>query len=182
MQDAVFQVARAEVEHDVEQVEEVGGVVQGEPHGHVVPVNLLEGKPVDDDPKVVEERHTDHAGPPVAQPSGRVEHERPVAAVSIGARGRSAGIRGLRRRPAAVHLASIPDDPVAASDQTFLAEVALDLLPPLTPLVAGGHCGDDVAVARPRLFHQRRLGQGEPLPAGLDLVQSGERDMFFVFF
>ena len=81
LENAVLEVASPEVEGDVKDVDEVGEVVEGEPHRHVVLVDLLERESVDEDPEVVDEGDADHERPPVGEPAGRVEDECPFAAV-----------------------------------------------------------------------------------------------------
>ena len=103
LEDTFLQVADPEVDRNVQDVDEVGHIVQGEPRGHSLLTDLLERAPIDDGPEVVEERHAHNHWPVVAQPARRVEDERPVAAALVA---------GRRRR--------LPP-----------LELLLDLLPPL---------------------------------------------------
>ena len=59
LEDALLEEAGAHVEHDVEGVEQVGEVVEGEPVELGLLVDLVEAVAVDDDPEVVEEGERD---------------------------------------------------------------------------------------------------------------------------
>jgi hypothetical protein len=67
------------MEDDVQQVNDVHEVIEREPDEQGVHGDLGEAEPKDDHPEVVEEGQGDDHGPVVAEPSGRVENERPVA-------------------------------------------------------------------------------------------------------
>lgn len=69
----ILQVAGAEVKEYIDQIQEVGQVVQAEPDRDRAPVDLLEGEAVDYHPEVVQEGHGNHHGPVVAQPPRRIE-------------------------------------------------------------------------------------------------------------
>ena len=82
LQDAFVQVAGAEVEGNVQHVDQVAEIVKTEPHDQGIGGDLLEGKAVDEHPKVVEERQRDDHGPIVAEAAGRIEDERPFASAA----------------------------------------------------------------------------------------------------
>ena len=82
LQHAFLQIARPEVEGNVQHVDQIAKVVETQPHHQRVAGDLLEGKAVDEHPEVVEEGQRDHHRPIVAQTAGRVEHERPLATTS----------------------------------------------------------------------------------------------------
>uniref|UniRef100_A0A182FCK8 Uncharacterized protein n=1 Tax=Anopheles albimanus TaxID=7167 RepID=A0A182FCK8_ANOAL len=86
LQHTVLEVAGPEVEQYVDEVQEVGEVVKAEPHHDRLAVDLLEREPIDDDPEVVQERHRHHHRPVVAEAAGRIEHERPPAAIRFARR------------------------------------------------------------------------------------------------
>ena len=73
-----LQISCPEVEHNVQQVDEIHEVVEAEPDEDCVPGDLGEGEPEDDHPEVVEEGQGHHHRPVVAEAARRVEHERPV--------------------------------------------------------------------------------------------------------
>lgn len=83
LEDAVLEVAGAEVNHHVEQVDQIGRVVKREPEGHSVVVDLLEGKAVTERPEVVEEGQADHHGPVMVQRAGRIEHAALLARLAL---------------------------------------------------------------------------------------------------
>lgn len=87
LQNALLQVACAKVDKDVEDVDEIGEVVEQEPSAPSLVVDLLECAPVDDGPEVVQECDAHYHGPVVAQTARRVENERPIAARFVMGRG-----------------------------------------------------------------------------------------------
>ena len=88
LEDTFLQVADPEVDRNVQDVDEVGHIVQGEPRGHSLLTDLLERAPIDDGPEVVEERHTHNHWPVVAETARRVKHKRPVATSLVAGRRR----------------------------------------------------------------------------------------------
>ena len=74
-----LKVSGAEVDGDVEDVEEIGEIVEREPDEEVGGADLVEGDAVDDDPKVVEIGEGHDEAPVVAEAPGRVEDEGPAA-------------------------------------------------------------------------------------------------------
>lgn len=60
LQHAFLQVPGSEVEPDVQRVQQVGQIVEGQPDANGGSVDLLEGEPVDHDPEVVEEGDAHH--------------------------------------------------------------------------------------------------------------------------
>ena len=77
LQDTVHEIPAAESESDIAQIDEVGRVVKDEPRAHRVGVDLSEGEAEYEHPEVVDEGDADDQRPPVGEPAGRVEHERP---------------------------------------------------------------------------------------------------------
>lgn len=75
LQDAVLQVAGPKVEQNIDQIQQIGHVVEAEPDDDRVCVDLLEREPIDDHPEIVQKGETDDHGPVVAQTTGRIEHE-----------------------------------------------------------------------------------------------------------
>lgn len=75
LQHPVLQVSGAKVEQYIDQIQEVGQVVQTEPNGDRSPIDLLEGEAVDYHPEVVQEGHGHHHGPVVAQSPRRIKDE-----------------------------------------------------------------------------------------------------------
>ena len=82
LQNAVLEITSAEVEHYVQQIDQVHEVVKDEPDEQRVHGDLGEAEPENDHPKVVQKGKRDHHGPVVAQPTCRIEHERPIASES----------------------------------------------------------------------------------------------------
>lgn len=89
LEDPVLEIAGAKVKKDVDEVQEVGEVIEAEPDRARVQVDLLKGKPIDDDPEIVEEGHGHDHGPVVAEAAGRIEHERPLGVRTQPRRGRA---------------------------------------------------------------------------------------------
>lgn len=80
MEDTFLEVASAKVDSDVQDVEEVGKIVECKPGNYGAFLDFLKSASVDDGPEVVEEGDADDKRPVVAQAAGRVKDERPVAA------------------------------------------------------------------------------------------------------
>lgn len=75
---AHLKISGPEVEYNVEEVYQIHEVVKTEPDHYSVGGDFGKAESEYDDPKVVEKSHRDYHGPVVTQPSGRVEHKRPV--------------------------------------------------------------------------------------------------------
>ena len=80
LQNTVFEVRRAEVEDDVENIEEITSVIEDEPEKEVLAGQFMEGEAKDNDPEVVEKGKTDDRGPIVGETATGIEDECETAA------------------------------------------------------------------------------------------------------
>ena len=75
LQNTVFEIRRAEVEDDIEYVEEITCVIEDEPEKEGLAGQFKEGETKDDDPEVVEKGKTDDRCPIVGQSTAGIEDE-----------------------------------------------------------------------------------------------------------